>query len=104
MKAKYYLGISKNGIPTSDDPVLPGCLEEEERRPLLEAFKAGQITKKQYIEKLKALLVKKKGNAPSFLTLVLQHGDLIVMHGAGLQKYYEVCRTQTFYEWGEAFN
>lgn len=31
-----------------------------------------------------------KGSKPDALKLRLDHGDLIIMHGSGIQKFYEV--------------
>ncbi len=94
MKYKYYFGVSssKNSPPTPDDPVLPGCWKEDERRPLKAQFEAGLITKDDYDSQRKALLGGKKPSRepPKMLSLELRHGDLIVMHGADLQKYFEV--------------
>lgn len=96
MKYKYYFGLSSgNGVPTPHDPVLPGCRKEDERQSLKEQFEAGQITKEEYKDQRKTLLSReKKGDPPKLLTLELKHGDLIVMHGAELQKYYEVRHIQ----------
>jgi alkylated DNA repair dioxygenase AlkB len=32
-----------------------------------------------------------KGTKVDILKMVLRHGDLVVMHGTGIQKLYEVC-------------
>lgn len=32
-----------------------------------------------------------RGTKPDVLKMVLRHGDLVVMHGTGIQKLYEVC-------------
>jgi hypothetical protein len=94
MKEKYYFGVSPKNVPTAEDPVLFGCAKEEERRSLKNKFDAGQITAKDYAAQRKALLrkVRLNGKSPKLLTLELKHGDLIVMHGAHLQTYHEVCQ------------
>lgn len=95
MKNKYYFGISNAGVPTPDDPVLPGCSKEKERRSLKKKFDKHQITKDDYAAQRVAMLPKPGSrHAPRLLSLELKHGDLIVMHGAALQKYYEVRHIQ----------
>ncbi|KAJ5381780.1 uncharacterized protein N7496_004208 [Penicillium cataractarum] len=90
MKDKYYFGISKSHVATSDDPVLPGCINEKERRSLKKSFDKGQITAEDFAAQRVAML-RRPGSrhSPKLLSLELKHGDLVVMHGAALQKYYE---------------
>lgn len=91
MKAKYYFGVSNSNVPTPDDPVLSHCVKEEQRRSLKKDFEAGRITKDGYNSRRKAMLHRlNKKQPPKLLTLELKHRDLVVMHGADLQKYYEV--------------
>jgi hypothetical protein len=95
MKAKYYFGVSNSNVPIADDPVLSRCIKEQQRRPLKEDFDAGKISKEIYNKKRKALLSRQNNRQPpKLLTLELKHGDLVVMHGAELQKYYEVRHIQ----------
>ena len=92
MKDKYYKGFTKNMKPLDNDPVLPGCAKYEEKIDLIRRFQAGEITKQKYdkdLEKLLKTITKKE--APPTIVLELHHGDLMVMHGELLQKYYEVC-------------
>lgn len=37
-----------------------------------------------------------KGTKGDVLKMVLNHGDLVVMHGSDIQKYYEVCNPSYF--------
>jgi alkylated DNA repair dioxygenase AlkB len=37
-----------------------------------------------------------KGTKADVLKMVLRHGDLVVMHGTGIQKLYEVCSLSCF--------
>lgn len=96
MKAKYYFGVSNSNVPTPDDPVLPRCVREEQRRSLKEEFEADLITKDVYNKRRKAMLQRSDTKQPpKLMTLELKHGDLVVMHGAELQKYYEVRHIQS---------
>ncbi|KAJ5573562.1 uncharacterized protein N7459_007989 [Penicillium hispanicum] len=92
MKYKYYHGYTRAKKYLEDDPVLPGCKFESERRELKAAFKNGTITEKVYHERRADLLKMgdtKGGEAPPIIKLGVHHGDFVVMHGENLQKYYE---------------
>ena len=91
MKYKYYHGFSKAKKVLDDDPVLPCCKFEDQRRTLKDQFTRGQITRAEY-EKLRLGATKntRTGDAPPCIKMELNHGDLVVMHGEKLQKYYEV--------------
>lgn len=93
MKYKYYHGFSKARKLLDDDPVLQGCRFENERRTLKEQFKTGKITKDAYDTLRRTVLLKhsRNGEASPVIKMALNHGDLVVMHGENLQKYYEVC-------------
>lgn len=93
MKYKHYHGFSKARKLLDDDPVLQGCRFESERRTLKEQFKTGEITKDGYDTLRRAVLFKhsRNGEASPIIKMTLNHGDLVVMHGESLQKYYEVC-------------
>jgi hypothetical protein len=98
MKYKYFNGATRR-VDTKkaanilqDDPMLKGCLFERERSALKEKFEAGKISQNEYDNSRRALLAGQKGKeAPAAIKLELHHGDLVVMHGENLQKYYEVC-------------
>jgi hypothetical protein len=100
MKQKYFLGKTTAGkYLAGNDPVLPGSQYFEQRRQLKQALQRGEFKEEQYAQKFeemkKAYNKKKKGKrervkASAFLQLELKHGDMVVMHGEGLQKYYEV--------------
>ncbi|PSN72603.1 hypothetical protein BS50DRAFT_673327 [Corynespora cassiicola Philippines] len=93
MKGRHYAGVSNSGIYDISPP-LPGCVKYKERLALhdeLESLKAGdQVV---YRERLRAvpkeLQLKPGGKHPDVLTMELGHGDIVVMHGFALQKYYE---------------
>lgn len=96
MKAKYYL--AKDLTPKNYDPELPvqkGSQAWKLREATNEHFKAGRVAEYQAAKKdLFAFLnkngEKKKQNGPTCLTLELRHGDMVVMHGAEIQKFWEV--------------
>jgi hypothetical protein len=93
MKAKHYCGVSKSSKYTEGTPI-PGCLQYKERLALhaelaaLKGHKAAFDEKK--IEIVNKLGLKTKSNPPDGLKLQLHHGDIVIMHGEALQKYYEV--------------
>ncbi|KAJ5177083.1 uncharacterized protein N7482_002960 [Penicillium canariense] len=91
MKAKYYNGATKANVPLAIDPVLGGCNGEQERRLLKDEFEAGQLTEEEYRAEREGMLrtLKSRANPPDMIKLELQHGDMVVMHGADLQKYFE---------------
>ena len=93
MKYKYHHGFSKARKLLDDDPVLQGCRSESERRTLKEQFKAGEITVDTYDALRREVLLKhgRNGEASPTIKMTVNHGDLVVMHGEKLQKYYEVC-------------
>lgn len=91
MKYKYYNGLSKTKTLLKDDPVLVGCRMEAERRSLNGQLANGEIDRTTYDSLRRKTLQKGKcGEAPIEIKMELNHGDLVVMHGENLQKYYEV--------------
>lgn len=91
MKYKYYNGISKAKKVLDDDPVLEGCQLEEHRRELKNKLHSGVISRKEYEQQRQEVSKKRRGTeALPFIKLELHHGDLVVMHGEKLQKYFEV--------------
>ncbi|KAJ5794631.1 hypothetical protein N7457_001230 [Penicillium paradoxum] len=96
MKYKYFNGSTRRAEPKQlgnllqDDPVLKGCMFEDERRVLKMQFDAGEISQHQYDQSRRDLSKGHKGKeAPPIIKMDLHHGDLVVMHGENLQKYYE---------------
>jgi len=92
MKAKYFSGVSKSKILT-DAPPLLGCAKYDDRlavQPELEALKAlnNGSYKKRAEEVVKKLGLKSK-DGKDFLDLVVGHGDIVIMHGAEIQKFCE---------------
>lgn len=91
MKYKYYNGLSRVKKPLEEDPVLEHCKFEANRRMLKDQFEAGQISKQKYDSDRRKLLGETKGGeAHPIIKIELNHGDLVVMHGEKLQKFYEV--------------
>ncbi|KAI2740369.1 hypothetical protein DTO013E5_5410 [Penicillium roqueforti] len=96
MKYKYFNGSTRRAEPRQigtllqNDPVLKDCMFEGERRTLKEEFDAGEISQSDYDDSRRALAMGRKGReAPVTIKMELNHGDLVVMHGEDLQKYYE---------------
>lgn len=91
MKYKYFNGLSKAKKILDDDPVLPGCQLHEVRAELKEMLNNGEISWKDYERRrLEASKKCRAVEAHPFIKMELHHGDLVVMHGENLQKYYEV--------------
>ncbi|OCL08535.1 hypothetical protein AOQ84DRAFT_340204 [Glonium stellatum] len=94
LKAKHYHGISKNGNYTEAAP-LPGSIKYDARKATHDNIQLLKTTDRDaYRRKIKDLpqqlgLVKKTGKAPDAITMTLGHGDIVIMHGAGIQEYYE---------------
>ncbi|EEP79417.1 predicted protein [Uncinocarpus reesii 1704] len=73
-----------------NDLILPSCCMEAERRELKALYDSKQITCAEYWTRLGALRSSnRRREASPICSLELHHGDMIVMHGANLQKYYE---------------
>ncbi|KAL2820991.1 hypothetical protein BDW59DRAFT_181323 [Aspergillus cavernicola] len=91
MKTKYYLGLSKSNKLTADDPILPQCNNRENRLELKAMLEKGSITAKEYEQAWLASHKKSKPkrDCPDLIKMVLHHGDMVIMHGEGLQKFYE---------------
>ena len=93
MKSRYYSGCTASQKYCPSDPVLPGCLLEEARRKLNSLY--GQISEEGFEsrtdEMYKAANLKRVSKpSPVLLTMALEHGDIVIMHGGEMQKYYEV--------------
>ncbi|KAI2486135.1 2OG-FeII-Oxy-2 domain containing protein [Pyrenophora tritici-repentis] len=95
MKARQYHGISSNTGLYDDAPPIPGCQKYEDRlalQPELDALKQLVDTKpynsrRKQIPKELGLNI--RGQAKEVLTMQLGHGDIVMMHGAEVQQYYE---------------
>ncbi|KZM26093.1 hypothetical protein ST47_g2755 [Ascochyta rabiei] len=93
LKAKHHLGVSAAGVYTDALP-LPGSNNYTARLAVhddLQALKSSDP--KSYRKRLKELPremnLGASGNAKDVLKMEVGHGDVVVMHGAQLQRYYE---------------
>ncbi|KAL6230477.1 hypothetical protein BDW75DRAFT_234370 [Aspergillus navahoensis] len=95
MKYKYYHGFTKASKEKSalltDDPVLPQCENYTNRQNLKKQLLNGSITKDEYKKAWFESFAENKGQdvPPDMIKMKLNHGDMVVMHGEGVQKYYE---------------
>ncbi|KAF2868055.1 hypothetical protein BDV95DRAFT_610028 [Massariosphaeria phaeospora] len=76
MKARHHSGISSKGL-YNDNPPMPGC--DKYDAPYQAHLK----------EVAKDLGFTAARNAPDAISMMLGHGDVVIMHGAAIQKYYE---------------
>lgn len=84
LKKKYYNGSAANNA------VLPGCEFFEERKELKEEHDNGKLKDDEYsIRCMKLTNQVTRREAKDLITLDLHHGDMVVMNGSLLQKYYE---------------
>jgi alkylated DNA repair dioxygenase AlkB len=93
MKSRHYHGCSAAGVYDDSTP-LPGSQQYESRLALhadLQALKKRDV--RAYRARLKQipreLKLKSSGNAKDVLRMEVGHGDVVVMHGREVQKYYE---------------
>lgn len=95
MKPAYRYGRTRKGreiILTPDDPILPGCAKEAERRLLKTEKEAGNLSEEDYSQRLSALLqdlpVSVRHTLP-VLNCTLPHGTIMCMVGRDMQKFFE---------------
>jgi hypothetical protein len=90
LKDKYVRGCSALKKLLPQDIVLPGCEKYDERKTLKTKFDNKEIIKAEY-DKARLDIVGriKRREGDPVITMDLYHGDLVVMHGAEMQKYYE---------------
>jgi alkylated DNA repair dioxygenase AlkB len=93
MKERYFKGTTKK--KTKYDPreiVPPGAAFEHERRALNSLV--DELSEQEFNKRLEALRLKHKLTlqrwARPILTMKLAHGDIVIQHGAEMQKYWEV--------------
>ncbi|KAL3478064.1 hypothetical protein BJX99DRAFT_256831 [Aspergillus californicus] len=91
MKHKYYHGFTKGKeILIKDDPILPHCRNRENRQRLAAELAAGTMTEEEYRDAWCNSKAKERAvTPPNLISITLNHGDMVVMHGDGVQKYYE---------------
>lgn len=94
LKQKHHLGVSNAGIYT-DTPPVRGCMQNDARRRLVSELSdlKAKMSPSEYRKRLKEipkeLELKASGNAKDILTMRFAHGDVVLMHGEALQRYYE---------------
>jgi hypothetical protein len=99
MKTKHYQGAksyTEKGKPVfrliKEAPV-PGCIKYKERKTAWEDIQKLQGDIRAFDQRLREipiqLKLKEKGDQSPIMTLKLKHGDMVFMHGADIQKYYE---------------
>ena len=73
--------------------VRPGSQAWEERNVINSLYASGDMQgfEAAKFELAKSLKKSRAQNGPALITLELKHGDMIVMHGEEIQKYFEVC-------------
>jgi hypothetical protein len=99
MKHKHYQGAKssrekgKQVFRLIKDAPVPGCIKYQERKAAwedLQRFENDPIAFEQRLRQIPTELgLKEKGEQSPVMTLRLKHGDMIFMHGAEIQKYYE---------------
>lgn len=102
MKAKYYdpSALNKKNISRYDPKrkVLVGSKLWARRKELNDLYgqvseEDWQVAKKEVYDEYAAFSGDNKKQCKNALEIGLRHGDYIVMHGAAIQKYYEVSPT-----------
>lgn len=95
MKDFWYFGRTASRAYDPYQPVLPGCVLEQERRALNAKYFAEELSTEELKESVDEMYRAGKGKLrrdSKFvpLSILVGHGDMLVMHGVDLQKYYEV--------------
>ena len=99
MKQKHYVGCSKNGIFTEEEP-MPGSIDgpamygkRHEKWKELQSLKgddgAAYTKRRKEIPKELGIFEKRMKKADDLVTVTLSHGDIIIMDGDDIQKYLE---------------
>jgi hypothetical protein len=90
LKDQYVRGCSAGKKLLSEDIVLPGCEMSDERKALKASFDNQEMTQADYDAARAAIVDRiKRREGDNLITMDIHHGDLVVMHGAKMQKYYE---------------
>lgn len=98
MKEKYYSAKSKDNKPYDPDaPIIQGCQLYQERLELNALHKNGRSDK--VLRAKEADLQREaqkigRHSPPVVLNMKLHHGDMVVMHGREIQKYFEVSQIE----------
>lgn len=94
LKQKHHLGVSAAGVYTDTPPLLGSNAYTEHRALVLQLSDLkSRASPSEYRKRLKQipkeLGLKTSGNAKDVLVMKVSHGDVVLMHGEALQKYYE---------------
>ena len=75
-----------------DDPVPPGCTNEQERRALRNQLDSGRIDHSEWYRQFEELMspIEKRKTPRRVLEVPLVHGSFVVMHGGRMQEVYQV--------------
>jgi len=91
MKDRYYKGLTKTGRYDPTEFVPPGAALYNERRALNQLY--GTMPNAQFDILRRQLYASNAAafkSSPILVTAYLSHGDIIIMNGAAMQKYYVV--------------
>lgn len=92
LKSRYHHGLTKTGNYDQNAPIFAGCFLEKERREL-QAVKP-QISREEFEKRITALYKKQGGRTPRagpvLLDIEMRHGDVVLMKGGEMQRYFEV--------------
>lgn len=91
MKASSWNGLLRKKTYKGKIPIAPGCKNEAALHALNEQF--DRVSGTEWAKLVEEVFLKQKEvkvNAPVVLEMQLNHGDMVVMNGADIQKYYEV--------------
>lgn len=88
LKKPYWTPFNRNGTYKYTEEPLPGCKNYAKRK---EIYDNVHTYSPEHIEELVEEIRKDStGFSNPAIKTILRHGDLLVMHGADIQKYYEV--------------
>ena len=98
IQEKHFKGFTGSGFVDSLPP-LPGGPRYKERLVAYHELKSLEATgdklayvaRKKAVPKVLNLTSAKRKNAPEILKMRLNHGDIVIMHGESLQKYFLHC-------------
>jgi len=92
MKSSHYHGVSRTGAYVDKYPPTKGCINYEQRLLKHEEMERSdpKIRSSLCKEIVKDLGLSRKRASPIWLSMRLNHGDIVLMHGTKIQIYYEV--------------
>jgi hypothetical protein len=91
MKIRYFKGMTKSGHYDHREKILPGSWKEAERHQL--SLDWPGLTAEARIARTEMIYpdgkLTKCPTPPTLVNMRLHHGDIVVMNGHDMQKYYE---------------